>query len=186
MELFEGFEIINPDNLDDYYIPGVWAMFGMPKDVEKGYVCLNVGKNICIGEELKIDYERLLSSPICGEKDYVNQFNRYKFTYPEHPTRLDYLYENISQNYKNIVTILVTNNPEHTYIVEKYFAYTTIAEYWVSNGRYKANTLVDSKRIKEIKDGIDTSAISKELIEKIDKFGIVYEEQCPIDRKKDN
>ena len=185
-ELFDGFEIIAPDKLSDYYKPGVWAMFGIPKEiVSEQYVCLNVGKNICIGEELQIDYKRLKEFSLFKSKRYVNQFNKMKFSYPQFASRLDYLYKEISDNYDSIISIIVTDVVDDTYIVEKYFAYTTEAEYWVSNGKYKPTTLVDSYKIKEIKEGIDISKISKELIKRIDNFGERYLKQRPVLRKED-
>lgn len=182
MDLFDGFEVILPDKLNDYYKPGVWAMFGIPVSEEKGYVCLNVGKNNCIGKELERDYKCLREFPKVSEKVYANQFNRLKFRYPQHPTRLDYLYSEIYKKFKEITTILITDEAENTYTVEKYFAYTTEAEYWVSNGRYNSKTDVDTKKIKE---GIDTSIIDSKLIKKIDEFGEKYTKQKPVVRKEE-
>lgn len=173
--LFEGFEIIVPENIKDYYKPGVWAMFGVPNSLKsEQYDCLNVGKNICIGEELQIDYERLKSFALFKPKRYVNQFNQMMFSYPMYADRQDYLYKEISEQYHNIVTIIVTDNPNNTYTVEKYFAYTTEAKYWVSNGRYKSSTKVDTE---EIRKKIDVSDIDNELIKKIDAFGKKYKKQ---------
>ena len=180
MELFKDFVIIDPDKLCDYYKPGVWAMFGIPKYIDgEQFVCLNVGKNICIGEEMQADYQRLNGFKLFKDKRYVNQFNRMKFSYPQFANRQDYLYKEISEKYKSIITIMVSDVAENTYTIEKYFAYTTEAEYWVSNGNYSPSTVVDSTKIIEIKNGIDVSMVDKKLIRKIDKFGKKYFQQKP-------
>ena len=46
---------------------------------------------------------------------------------------------------------MVSDVAENTYTIEKYFAYTTEAEYWVSNGNYSPSTVVDSTKIIELK-----------------------------------
>lgn len=177
--LFEGFEIIQLDGIDNFKHPGVWAMFGIQKkDNQNGkYTCLNVGKSKCIGEELKIDFTRLKCLKASTPKMYKNQFNEEKFRYDVHPTRLDYLYEEISKEYDDIVTILVANQSENKYIVEKYFAYSTKAAYWVSNGRYSAGIIVDDFEIERIRKDMDISAIDKSTIEKIDVFKSRYDNQ---------
>lgn len=59
-KMFHNFEIIEQSEISEYKYPGVWAMFGIKKgDNSSKYICLNVGKNKCIGDELKIDFERL-------------------------------------------------------------------------------------------------------------------------------
>ena len=61
--IFQKFKIIDPSRIDEYRVPGVWAMFGVQKEDNPNnkYTCLNVGKNICIGEELETDFIRLKS-----------------------------------------------------------------------------------------------------------------------------
>lgn len=180
MELFKDFEIIEPDKFCDYYKPGVWAMFGIPKNInEEKFVCLNVGKNICIGKELQSDYQKLKGFKLFKVKRYVNQFNSTKFSYPQFANRQDYLYKEISEKYKSIKTIIVSDVLENIYTIEKYFAYTTEAEYWVSNGQYSPSTVVDSNKIMKIKNAIDISKVDEELIKKIDEFGKKYHQQKP-------
>lgn len=168
---FHGFEIIHTDRIDEYCVSGVWAMFGIRKgDVSKKYVCLNVGKNKNIGEELKIDLERLKGIKHREPKEYRNQFNEMKFLYLVQPTRLDYLYDEIAKKYEKIIYIIVARQAENTYTIEKYFAYSTKAEYWVSNGRYAPKTVVTDAKIQEIKNGIDMQFIDESLKKKIDKL----------------
>ena len=69
---------------------------------------------------------------------------------------------------------MVTDDANNAYVVEKYFAYTTEAKYWVSNGRYKSSTKVD---IEQIRKNIDISMINPELIKKIISFGKKYRNQ---------
>lgn len=177
--LFVGFEIIQPDRINDYNFPGVWAMFGIQKknNPNNKYTCLNVGKSICIGEELELDFKRLKCLKSITQKIYKNQFNEEMFKYDDQPSRIDYLYNEISIKYNEIVTILIACQAENTYIIEKYFAYSTKAAYWVSNGRYSSNELLDNEKITRIRNDIDISAIDKSIIDKIDRFKSRYDEQ---------
>lgn len=167
-EMFHGFEVIRESNVDKYKCPGVWAMFGIKKESSSPiYICLNVGKNKCIGNELKLDFKRLDHFELFREKQYRNQFNEemFSFTYKEYATRQDWLYKEISEKYKSITTILVAK--QNDYIIEKHFAYSTKAAYWVSNGRYSSDRKIDQSEIINIRDNIDISKIELSLKEKI-------------------
>lgn len=173
IEFEELFEVIQLDKIEDYNFSGVWAMFGIEKkDEKRRYICLNVGKSTDIRAELKADIERLNSfEPVINlEKEYRNQFNEKLFTYPLYASRQDWLYKEISDKYKDFVFILVAKQQENNYTVEKYFAYSTKAVYWVSNGKYASDTIVDDAKIDEIRRNIDVSRIDKEIIDKIDKL----------------
>lgn len=177
-KMFHNFEIIEQSEISEYKYPGVWAMFGIKKgDNSSKYICLNVGKNKCIGDELKIDFERLECFMPFRKKIYKNQFNEEKFTYKEYATRQDWLYKEISEKYESIIIILVTNETEKLYTIEKYFAYSTKAAYWVSNGRYSPNLVIDSLEISKIRNDINISEIDKSLIKKIDEFKKWYDNQ---------
>lgn len=159
------FDVIQIDEIENYRCSGVWAMFGFEKtDKTRKYRCLNVGKNIDIGKELKVDIERLKLFRECinDKKEYRNQFNELMFTYPEYASRQDWLYKEISEKYEDIFWILVAK--QDVYVIEKYFAYSTKAAYWVANGRYSSKTEVDVEKIRE---SIDVSSIDKELVIKI-------------------
>lgn len=176
-KMFHNFEIIEQSNIDEYKYPGVWAMLGMKKEGDsKKYICLNVGKSECIGDELKIDFARLECFTPFKDKIYKNQFNEEKFSYREYATRQDWLYKEISEKYEPII-ILVTNETEKLYTIEKYFAYSTKAIYWVSNGRYSPNRVIDNFEISKIRNDIDISKIDKLLIKKIDEFKKWYDNQ---------
>ena len=160
------FKEIKEDELYEFRFSGVWAMFGIDKtDDKRNCRCLNVGKSIDVGKELKADIERLTSFKECIEdrKEYRNQFNEVMFTYPVYASRLDWLYEKISEKYEAIFWILIAE--QDSYVIEKYFAYSTKAAYWVSNGRYSLETKVD---IDKIRGCIDVSSIDKGLVDKID------------------
>lgn len=175
---FHGFEVIQPNKIDEYMFSGVWAMFGIEKtDKKRKYRCLNVGKNRCIGDELKVDFERLNNFKLVRKKVYRNQFNEKMFSYKEYATRQDWLYKEISEKYEEIVFILVANQSEYTYTIEKYFAYSTKAAYWVSNGKYSSERMIDNSRIEEIRNDIDVSRIDKSLILKINKLKDCLDEQ---------
>lgn len=177
--LFEGFEIIRPDEINDYNFPGVWAMFGIQKENNPNdkYTCLNVGKIKCIGKELEIDFERLNCLKPITQKVYKNQFNEEKFKYDQQPTRQDFLYNEISKKYHKIVTILIAKQVENTYIIEKYFAYSTKAAYWVSNRGYSSGEPLNDEKIMSIRNDIDMSAIGTPIVDKINKFKARYDEQ---------
>lgn len=170
MKEFHGFEVIHPNEIEKYNFSGVWAMLGKEKADKKNrkYKCLNVGKSICISDEVKIDFDRLKNFELCRKKEYRNQFGEIMFIYDEYATRQDMLYKNISQKYEEIIFILVSKQSENTYEVEKYFAYSTKASYWVTNGRKKLK--VEDDEIKNIIDGMDASKIGNSLINKINEL----------------
>ena len=177
-EIFKDFKIIKPDNVNEYKIPGVWAMFGIKKDnsSEKKYTCLNVGKERNVGKELEIDFERMKHfKEYKGEKQYINQFNEEVFKYEEYATRQEWVYKDISEKYKSIITILVAK--ENNYTIEKYFAYSFKAVYWVSGGRYSSEKEIDDSKIESILEDIDISKIDKLLIDKIKKLKHKYDNQ---------
>ena len=164
-EIGKLFEIIQEKKIEEYKYAGVWAMFGVEKSDKKSkYRCLNVGKSKNIGQELEYDFRRLKFFKKCinKEKQYRNQFNELMFTYPEYANRLDWLYMKIKEKYKDFFWIVVAK--EDSYLIEKYFAYSTKSAYWVSNGRYSPETKVD---IEAIRNGIDISSLETGLSEKI-------------------
>lgn len=180
-DLFHGFKIIFEDDVEKgreaYKCSGVWAMFGTPKDSTKDeYVCLNVGKCQFIADELRVDFVRLKEFRLIKNKDkpYKNQFNREVFTYNEYSNRLDYIYRDISENYKNIIVILVAKQEEHTYLIEKLFAYCTKSIYGVSNGRYTREDEVSDTEITSIInktcEDLITKKVEKEILDKILDF----------------
>ncbi len=176
---FHGFQIIQSDKIDEYRVPGVWAMLGVKKtDNPKGrYTCLNVGKSICISDELKIDMERLRNFELVRKRKYKNQFNEVMFSYDEYATRQDFLYKNIAEEYDDIIFILVASQSQNTYTIEKYFAYSTKSRYWVSNGRYSHDQPIDDSVIDKIRRDIDVSKIDAYLIDSIDEFKTWYDNQ---------
>lgn len=164
-EILSLFKEIEEDTLNEFRFPGVWAMFGIDKTGDKhNYICLNVGKSIDVGKEIKYDIERLKSFKECinDSKEYRNQFNEVMFTYPVYASRLDWLYGKIKEKYEEIFWILIAE--QDSYVIEKYFAYSTKAAYWVSNGRYSSETKVD---IDKIRESIDVSNVDNELIGRI-------------------
>ena len=95
------------------------------------------------------------------------------FTYVESGNRQDELYVRIARKYRDIIFILVSDMDE--YRIEKYFAYSLKARYWVSNGKYKR--IVTDEEIERIRAGIDLSGIDGELINRITKLKKWYENQ---------
>lgn len=176
-EMFHGFEIIQPEKTDNYKCPGVWAMFGIrnEKNPYKKYTCLNVGKNKCIGDELKMNFLRIENFKPPKKKKYRNQFNEEMFDYYECATRQDWLYREIKEKYSDIIVILVAKEDE--YKIEKYFAYSTKAIYWVSNGRYGPNRVIDDVEINRIRNEIDVSKIDSCILDKIKQIKDWYDNQ---------
>ena len=173
MKEFYNFEEIDIDKIEDYSTKGVWALFGVEKtDSEKKYVCLNVGKTVCIKDELKIDIKRISNFELSTEKEYRNQFNECMFSYFDFATRLDWLYKEIARKYNDFTFIKVCDNND--YLIEKYFAYTFKARYWVSNGKYASNKIIDDSDIEKIRNSVKHQILKngndKSLIEKIDKL----------------
>ena len=160
-EIFKDFKIIKPDNVNSS---------------EKKYTCLNVGKERNVGKELEIDFERMKHfKEYKGEKQYINQFNEEVFKYEEYATRQEWVYKDISEKYKSIITILVAK--ENNYTIEKYFAYSFKAVYWVSGGRYSSNKIIDDFEIDRIRKGIDVSKIDDSLKLKIEALKKAYDNQ---------
>ena len=170
MKQFENFEIINTKHLENYKFKGVWALFGKSK-ITSNYRCLNVGKSSCIGKEINIDIFRMYNfkKKEDKEKKYINQFNEIMFTYPIYATRLDYLYKEITQNYTSFIFVIVSKG-NNDYKIEKYFAYSTKAAYWVSNGKYSSNRVITDSNITEIRNKIDICSINQEIIKKINNL----------------
>lgn len=167
MKQFGNFEVINTKHLENYKFKGVWALFGKSK-ITSNYRCLNVGKSSCIGKEISIDIFRMYNfkEKENKEKEYINQFNEIMFTYPIYATRLDYLYKEITQNYTSFIFVIVSKG-NNDYKIEKYFAYSTKAAYWVSNGKYSSNRVITDSDITEIRIKIDICSINQEIIKKI-------------------
>lgn len=178
MKEFYNFEEIDIDKIEDYSTKGVWALFGIKKtDSEKKYVCLNVGKSVCIKDELKTDIKRIRNFELSREKEYRNQFNECMFSYFEFATRLDWLYREIALKYENFKFIIVCNDSE--YLIEKYFAYTLKAKYWVSNGRYSSSKIINENEISRIRKDVRGEILQNYelLIEKIDNLKVELEKQ---------
>lgn len=140
---------ITKDNVNDFFHSGVWVMFGKCVSCDT-WDCLNVGKNVNIGKELKADFERIDKArnniPFVQEKEYYNQFGVKKFVYTEFPSRLDQLYAEIADNYTEIFAVEVYDKSD--YEIEKYCAYLFEANYWVSNGKNMIE--IGRKQIDEI------------------------------------
>ena len=166
--IFEPFKIITEKNLTKFKAAGVWALFGKEKANPKPYICLNVGKSANIKDKLQIDFQRLKKPKKPKEKKYINQFSESKFSYIEYPSRLDWLYNEIANKYKDLNFILITDTND--YDIEKYFAYSLKAAYWVSNGRYseKHETITDDEIQNILKD--TQKNIDNKVLEKINKF----------------
>ena len=62
-DFFEGLKHINNRNINDFNMPGVWALFGKRSDNVKDdkWYCLQVGQTTCIKNEIQKDKERLFT-----------------------------------------------------------------------------------------------------------------------------
>ena len=117
---------------------GVWALFGS-KD-NNNYTCLNVGKNVNIGKEVRYDIKCIKSNPQKGEGNlrYINQFAEYcRFNYCCGKTR-EYLYPYLNREYENgdLVFIFVYDK-ESDQKYEERFAWLTHSFYWRNGGPFR-------------------------------------------------
>lgn len=164
---YKEFKRIDTDKIEDYNFAGVWAMFGYRKNnSDNSAVCLNVGKTKCIKEELQADITRIKGIKKNKPKEYRNQFGKKIFEYNEYPQRIDFIYDDINKKYEKFFWILVSQ--ENDYWIEKYFAYSFKAIYWVANGQYK-NEVADEE-IEKIRQEIDTSKFPKGLTTRINNL----------------
>lgn len=145
-----GFDMIYEKNLNKYNgKPGVWIMFGKQKNSDK-YICLNVGKTVDVGKELKTDYDRIKKFVEYKEKIYKNQFNEELFRYKEYASHLDFLYKNIEENYEDIKCVCIHDTNDKN--IEKYTALSLHALFW-KNGRSfgeKNNKKLSNSDIQEL------------------------------------
>lgn len=145
-----GFDMIYEKNLNKYNgKPGVWIMFGKQKNSDK-YICLNVGKTVDVGKELKTDYDRIKKFVEYKEKIYKNQFNEELFRYKEYASHLDFLYKNIEENYEDIKCVCIYDTNDKN--IEKYTALSLHALFW-KNGRSfgeKNNKKLSNSDIQEL------------------------------------
>lgn len=140
-----------PQNNVKHYknIPGVWFLLGREKKEKEhtSLVCLQTAKSKNdIGGEMETDIFLLKkgSEGIGFEKDYVNQFGEFMFSYT-YISRQEMLYREIVKRYDDLtfVCIPVRNQQKLVDIdsllkdIERYIAYRTSCFFWVNGGQYK-------------------------------------------------
>ena len=130
-------------------MPGVWILLGKKKDrkkeVENGFVCLQVGQNKDIGKEIKQDiaYMRTGNPKELGSINYVNQFGEKIFDYKNYKHwRRRNVYFQIDSAYEDFAFICIIGGNELSNIesrkkVEKYIAYKTKSVFWVNGSSFK-------------------------------------------------
>lgn len=131
---------------------GVWALFGQKKlesDENKKWYCLQVAETKNIANEIRIDIECIKGELACREKNYINQFNQVVFSYEEHPSIKEILYNNINNTYDNLIFICVKleEDREIRKNVESIFANKTNAIYWRNGCPYKTGNSLDFDKI---------------------------------------
>ena len=149
----ECFEIIEESNLNNYKKAGVWALFGQKKSAEseqnKKWFCLQVAATNNIANEIRIDIERIKGKPVCRDKKYVNQFKEEIFSYKEHPSIKEILYNDINNKYENFkfICVKLEEDNDKRIKMEKSFAEKTRSIYWRHGGPYKNGNSLDLNKI---------------------------------------
>lgn len=163
--------IIKPEK-----VPGVWILIGKEKKRYKSpWVCLQVAQTKNSGREIvkDISYLNLKDKnnqpvQISNEKNYVNQFGEFMFSYDEQLNRRKILYKKIDEKYEFLTFICVAygeglEDDKLRKNIEKYVAYKTLCLYWVNGRPYKKGK--GEEEIKAIKDKCKLE--SNILLEKI-------------------
>ena len=146
-DFFEGLKHINNRNINDFNMPGVWALFGKRSDNVKDdkWYCFQVGQTTCIKNEIQKDM-KLLDEKLNNngtETPYVNQFGEQLFLYNVYPSSREYLYSGfIKEQFKDFhfAFICEEKGKEKRKSIEKEFAYKTKAIYWRNGGPFKKGT----------------------------------------------
>ena len=83
-DFFDGLETVNNHTINNFNMPGVWALFGKRNDDnDNKWYCLQVGQTACIKNEIQKDM-KLLNEKLNNngtEIPYVNQFGEELFLY---------------------------------------------------------------------------------------------------------
>lgn len=115
MDIFEkSFRVILVEEKNfrqNYYIPGIWALFGQRKDNinDKKIYCLQVASTNNIGKEILSDFELLNSeyNPKFRTKYYINQLGEEVFKYKDYPSCREQLYsKEIREKFYNFKFVL--------------------------------------------------------------------------------
>lgn len=172
MELFEGLDIVNRENVHNFDVPGVWALFGKRKDRpdNRRWYCLQVAATICIKTEILKDMQ-LLEEKLEEDRDdspYINQFGEILFEYPSHPTPREYLYSKyIKEQFEDFQFIVVCREKGSTKRrnIEKEFAYRTNAVYWRNGRAFNKGERIDYDNRKSLTEGFPSNGeVSTEVI----------------------
>ncbi|EGR92933.1 MULTISPECIES: hypothetical protein [Streptococcus] len=141
MDLFADLILITEENIHEFNVPGVWALFGMRKDSNnETYYCLQVGQKMY---SIKDDVEaaqKFLTEGIkdeLNERMYVNYFKEELFSYRVITSYREFLYgEEIKRKFKNFKFIFISGETKdkERKAIEKAFAVETKAIYF-RNGR---------------------------------------------------
>lgn len=171
MDNFFGLKVIDKSNIENFSVPGVWALFGMRNDViDDRWYCLQVAETGCVKSEVEKDMN-LIDSELdesSSEASYVNQFGEVLFSYPVYPSAREYLYSKyVKKQFKELRFVFICEERDRTIRrnIEKEFAYRANAVYWRNGRPYKSGKKIDYKNRKCAMDEIpDNGDVSKLVI----------------------
>ena len=166
-----GLRIINEENINDYVVPGVWALFGKRINTQDSrWYCLQVGETKCIKSEIEKD-SQLIKEELNekgAEISYVNQFGESLFSYFVYPSSREYLYSKyIKEQFKDLCFVYICEEQDRIRRrnIEKEFAYRTNAVYWRNGGPFQKGKEIDYDKRECAKGEVpDNGEITKQVI----------------------
>lgn len=166
------------DNLDKCKgKSGVWALIG--KNCEKDrWICLNVGINKNIGNEICQDIEYMNIKNKIISKNYINQFGESLFSYDDYannPCRSK-LYKEIKEKYSKLRFICIgwcIDDKKEREKIEGHFAWMTRAKYWRNGGPFKDDPAKKKYNFDEIEaNHVNDNDLKQKLQIIIEKYEI--------------
>lgn len=158
-------------------------MLGKSKDKEQWF-CLQVAKTTNIAKEIASDITCMQEINSTGtEKNYVNQFGKFRFSHAKNDFVRDIEYSEIRRKYKDLIFVCVCleDNNKMKSQVEKYFAWKTQALYWRNGRPYKNEKAISVNYLKEVRNNVclGDAKIKKDIdnfLLKYEKIGIIFGE----------
>ncbi|MBP1562945.1 MAG: hypothetical protein J6C38_04445 [Oscillospiraceae bacterium] len=115
---------------------GVWACYGIPKDISSGWVCLNVGQSRYIGKEMRTNSEYskgIFRNKVGSYKNY-NGDVIFTFDRPKNKpvTIRQRVWYDIGKKYKSLFFVIISEsqNKEERLAIEMEYAIKNKAIYW--------------------------------------------------------
>ncbi len=159
-------KIEDSNNIDN--INGVWALYGIKKAEKSKWTCLQVGQSNKIGDEIRLDISYLGKNNLqILKKNYINQFGEKMFEYMKYPSSREQLYKHLSEKYQDFIFVIIKCNRGNLKEIEKYYAWTSHAEYWRNGGTYIKEVNYTYEKFENIKNKIMTNKSLEEEIRRL-------------------